>query len=234
MLKTLCPVIDRAKGDRAVLAAGLRNAAIFYATMQAMTDQVGGFEAPKAMLRAALPNPVAFTPLELGRAAYWVLMMGFGVAPWRFVSTAARWQPRLVRWWESLVGGGVWEGAIEALALEATSSETVAGAMLDRVPEGSPVVLAGAWGRIGPAVMRVARSRGIGLSLRDDRLPRSGIERLIDARSTVLVAPLADEAILAKLPRGVRVELWSEVRAGLAAELLEGLRGVGGSRAIGA
>lgn len=227
MLETLGRVMGRATGDRAALAAGLREAAIFYATMAAMTDRSGAFAASKTMLRSALAGPAAFNAAELGRAGYWVLVMGFGVAPRDFESTAERWLPRLVGWWESLAGEGVTAEAIETLTLEAIAPEAVAGVMLDSVPGGSPVVLAGAMGRNGQVVSRVARSRGTGLTLRDDRLPRAGMERLIDADSTVLVAPLADGAILDRLPRGVRVVRWSRTRRALAGSLLDALRAAG-------
>ncbi|VAX37570.1 hypothetical protein MNBD_PLANCTO03-534, partial [hydrothermal vent metagenome] len=234
MLETLGRVMDRATGARAALATGLRDAAIFYATMAALTERSAEFVSAKAMLRSVLEHPAAFTPAELGRAGYWALVMGFGVAPHRLGSTVEKWQPQMTAWWASVAGASKVDEAVEALALQAVSAEAVAGAMLDRVPEGSPVVLAGAMGQNGRTVSRIARTRGVALDLRDDRLPRSGLERLMDARSTVLVAPLADEAILTKLPRGVRVVRWSEVRAGLAEALLEKLRESSGRRAIGA
>ena len=252
MLETQTRVMGRATGDRAALAAGLREAALFYATTAAMGEAGFGvqgapprfdgggarseFVTARAMLRGAIGHPAAFTAGELGRAAYWSLVMGFGVAPGAFARTAGGWMPGLRAWWGAAGGRGVVEEAVEGLALEATAPETVAGAMLGAAPAGSPVVLAGAMGRNGQVVQRVARARGVSLVLRDDRLPRSGLERLMDASSTVLVAPAADESIVAKLPRGVRVVRWGEVRGRMAGELVGQLHGAVGERvgAVGA
>ncbi|MCC7387134.1 MAG: glycosyltransferase family 2 protein [Phycisphaerales bacterium] len=245
MLETQARVMGRATGDRSALAAGLRDAALFYATTAAMGEAgFGGeggaaraaFVQARAMLRGAIGHPAAFTAGELGRAAYWSLVMGFGVAPEAFGRTAERWMPGLAAWWRAIGERGRVEEAIGSLATEAIAPEVVAGAMLDAAPAGSPVVLAGAMGRNGQVVQRVARARGVALVLRDDRLPRSGIERLIDASSTVLVAPVVDGEILGKLPRGVRTVRWGEVRGGLAGELVGRLRGVveGRAGAVGA
>ncbi len=233
MLESACRVLRRQHPGEGYAAAA-RTTALFYATMAALTDRTPDFASARGLLRGALSQPAAFTASELGEAGYWSLVFGFGFAPARFPTTAPQWLPRLSAWWRSVAGASKVDEAVEALALQAVSAEAVAGAMLDRVHEGSPVVLAGAMGRNGRAVSRVARSRGVAVDLRDDRLPRSGLERLIDASSTVLVAPLADEAILEKLPRGVRVVRWSEVRAKMAGALLEGLRGSSETRAIGA
>ena len=236
MLETQARVMDRATGDREARAAGLRSAALFFATNAAIGEAGAGFAQARAMLRGAIGNPAAFSASELGRAAYWSLVMGFGISPRSFSATAARWLPALTGWWREIGEAGVVGEAIASLATEAVSPETVAGAMLDAVPLGSPVVLAGAMGRNGQVIQRVARARGVAVTLRDDRLPRAGLELLLDARSTVLVAPADDGEVLRKLPREVRVVRWSDVRAGRSARLLSDLhRALGGqAEALGA
>ena len=95
--------------------------------------------------------------------------------------------------------------------------------MLDRVSGDGPIVLAGAMGRNGRALRRSANARGIPLDLRDDRLPRAGLERLIDANSTILVAPTDDEPVLAKLPRGARIRRWNVTQRKLSGQIRDTL-----------
>lgn len=235
MLESVCRVIKRLHTGEGY-AAAVRETALFYATMAAITDRSPGQANSHAMLRNALSGPAAFTPDELAAAAHWALLFGFGIGPTQYASTAGTWLPRVGTWWESLSGSPALEETIEALARHAVSPEVIAGAMLDRVSGDGPIVLAGAMGRNGRALRRIANARGIPLDLRDDRLPRAGLERLIDANSTILVAPTDDEPILAKLPRGVRTRRWSVTQRSLAGQVCEALLAAGGSRqpAIGA
>ncbi len=223
MLESVCRVIRRLH-DGDGYAAAIRESAILYATMSAIGDRSPGLTASHAMLRAALPGPAAFTADELAGAAYWALLFGFSIAPQQYSATASRWLPRLGAWWESLAGPANVTEIMDALAVCAVSPETIAETMLDRVSGDGPIVLAGAMGRNGRALRRAAGARGLPLDLRDDRLPRAGLERLIDANSTVLIAPIDDEKILAKLPRGLRTRRWSETRTGLSTRLQHTLR----------
>ncbi len=217
-------------------AVAIRESAILYATMSAIGDRSPALAASHAMLRTALPGPAAFTADELAGAAYWALLFGFGIAPQQYAATASKWLPRLGAWWGSFAGPANITETIDALAVCALSPETVAETMLDRVSGDGPIVLAGAMGRNGRALRRAAGVRGLPLELRDDRLPRAGLERLIDADSTVLIAPINDEKILAKLPPGLRTMRWSRTRAELSAQLQQVLHAVHNAQpaAIGA
>jgi|GEM_PF-797322 len=222
MLENVCRVFRRLHtGDS--YAAAIRETALLYTAMSAITDRSPGFLNSHTMLRNALPGPAAFTAEELATAAYWALLFRFGIGPNQYAGTASRWMPRLTAWWESLTGQPAGHEVFEALALLAVSSENVAEAMLDRVSGDGPIVLAGAMGRNGRALRRIANARGIPLDLRDDRLPRAGLERLIDANSTILVAPTDDEPILAKLPRGVRIRRWNVTQRTLSGQIRDTL-----------
>lgn len=221
MLETHAAVARRTLGE-APAARGLRKAALFYATSAALAGPAGGMAGPRATLRAALPNPPVFGPEELGAAGHWALVLGFGIAPERLAKTAPRWLGRLEAWWRAIAGEESVEPARRALAEHAVSPERIAGAMLDRAGPG-PLVLAGAMGRNGRELRRAGAARGRRMELRDDRLPRAGIDRLIDSAATVLVAPLEDRGLVRRLPRGLRVVRWSTTRAGLASELLGAL-----------
>lgn len=223
MLETHAAVARRTLDDPH-LSRGLRKAALFYATSAALSDASPGFAAARAVLRAELPNPAAFTPEELGRAAHWALVFSRGLPPARLAETAPAWLPRLRAWWVAIAGPDAADEALAALALEAVAPEDVANAMLDQVPPDSPAVLAGAMGRNGQVIRRAAARRARPLELRDDRLPRAGIERLINARATVLVAPAADAPVLAKLPRSIRTVRWSATREALSGGVLAALR----------
>ena len=218
MLENVCRVF-RSLHTGGGYAAAIRETALLYTTMAAINDRSPGFLNSHTMLRNALPGPAAFTADELATAAYWALLFRFGTGPNQYPATATRWLPQLCAWWQSLHGGPTAEETIEVLALHAVSPETIAAAMLDRVSGDGPIVLAGALGRNGRALRRAAAERGLPLDLRDDRLPRAGIERLIDSNSTILVAPTDDAPILAKLPRGLRTRRWCVTRRTLSGQI---------------
>lgn len=218
MMENVCRVL-RGLHDGPGFEAAVRDVALFYATMSAVTDRTHGFAASHALLHSAVHGPAAFTADELAAATKWAMIFGFGIAPGQYASTAPRWVPRLSAWWQSLHGVATPDEVLDALALHAVSAEAVAAAMLDRVSGDGPVVLAGAMGRNGRAVRQAAGDRGIPLDLRDDQLPKAGLDRLIDASATVLVAPEQDEAVLERLPRGLRVRRWCETRAALSTSI---------------
>ena len=230
MLENVCRVFRHLHSGHGY-AVAIRETALLYTTMAAINDRSPDFVKSHAMLRSALPGPAAFTPDELATAAYWALLFRFGIGPNQYAGTATRWLPKLTAWWESLSRETAAEDAIEMLALRAVSAEAIAEAMLDRVSGDGPIVLAGALGRNGRALRRAATQRGLPLDLRDDRLPKAGLERLIDSSSTILVAPSEDEAILARLPRGLRTRRWSLTQRTLSGQIREVLHTALGQRA---
>lgn len=235
MLESVCRVLRRLHTGEGY-AAALRETALFYATMSAIADRSQGQATSRAMLTSALPGPAAFTAEELAEAAYWALLFGFGIAPGQYAATASRWMPPLAAWWEGDHGTASPDEIVDAMARRAVSPEAIAAAMLDRVSGDGPIVLAGALGRNGRVLRQSANARGIPLDLRDDRLPRAGLERGIDATSTVLIAPSADKRILDKLPRGLKLRRWCETQASLATRMQQVLRAAheGHARAISA
>lgn len=220
LLDTVGAVYTETAARGPARAGAIRRAALLCASITALAEPTGGAARALPILRSGVPGPAAFSPAELGTAASWALLLGFGVPPRKVAPSAGAWRPRLREWWQTLGQCGE-RDALRALAAATVHPGVIATAMLDGLEPGRPAVLAGALGENGRVVSALARTRGIRLAPRDDRLPRAAIERLLDATSTVLVAPRDDRQILAKLPEGIRTIRWSETHDRLSEEVLK-------------
>ena len=215
-LDAYAEVVSRTSLPGPLRRDSLRRAALFFATTAALTGSTGS--GARAMLRAGDGGPSVYTASELGAAAYWALVLGFAIPPRKIAPSIDAWRPRLERWWSEIPSDDGAE-ALRWLAHEAIQPEMVAEAMLSRVPRGGPAVLAGALGHNGRILASKARTHGVRITPRDDRLPRARIERLIDADSVVLVAPSDDASVMEQLPRDASVVRWSSTRCALAERL---------------
>jgi len=207
--------------------------ALFYATNAALGDDDPSQSGALAQLRQNLGNPGVWTAAELGRAAWWSLLFGHGVGPGDLAASAEVWLPRARSWWAALGAAGPdSEGALRALSQEAVQPEAIATRLLDSLPRGTRVVdVVGAMGKNGRVVHRLARERSIGVRPRDDRLPGAAIHGPYAKGAPVIVAALADEGILPRLPKEVRVLRWSNARQTLAADIERRIRAAEPARA---
>ena len=196
MLETLMRVLGKVHTDRKSLAKAARSSALFYATSTALADAGRSFASARTMLRSVLPSPAAFSAQELGEAAYWSLVFGYGIGPDQLGSSAPRWLGQLFAWWDALGTTSLADEDLVHLARTAVPAQKIAHAMLAELKPDQPAILAGALGANGREIVRCAQRLGIDLIKRDARLPDPPITEPLTPNSTVLVAPLKDAAIL--------------------------------------
>lgn len=222
MARTALGVLERHAGAS---EAARRSIALFYATNAALEDDDPRHTAALAMLRENLGGPGAWTPEELGPAAWWSLLFGLGIGPRDLAPAAAIWLPRAQRWWSVLGSARRLDDALRALAREAIQPDAIAHRLLDALPQGTRLIdLPGAMGKNGRVIQRLARERGLAVRPRDDRLPGAPIEGPYEPDALAVIAPLQDEPILARIPATLRHLRWADARAALAADLERRIR----------
>jgi teichuronic acid biosynthesis glycosyltransferase TuaG len=217
MARTALSVLERHAGAS---ESARRSIALFYATNAALEDDDPAQVTAHALLRDNLGGPGVWTAEELGRSAWWSLLFGAGLGPDDLAPAAGVWLPRARVWWATLGAAGRLDEAVGALVREAVQPEAVATRLLDTVPIGKRLIdVVGAMGKNGRVIQRLARDRGIAVRPRDDRLPGAAIDGPYERGTLIIVAPLADEPILRRLPEGVRVMRWADARRSLATRL---------------
>ncbi|HZW11397.1 MAG TPA: glycosyltransferase family 2 protein [Phycisphaerales bacterium] len=233
MARTALGVLERHAG---ATESARRSIALFYATNAALDDDDPTQGAAHAMLRENLGGPGVWTADELGRGAWWSLVFGHGLGPDDLGPAAGAWLPRARAWWTVLGMEDRLGEALSALLQEAVQPDAVATRLLDTIPIGKRIIdVVGAMGKNGRVIQRLARERGIAVRPRDDRLPGAAIEGPYEPGTLVVVAPLADQAMLPRLPVGVRVMRWADARRSLATQLQARMPVEGAARkAIGA
>lgn len=231
MLDTLMQVMGRIHTDRTALSTAARASALFYATSAALDDTSQSFASARAMIRAVLPSPAAFTAVELGQAAYYALVFSKGISPSAFIAQPQPWLDQLTHWWHALGAANRINQAIEELATLTIDPTHIAQTMLDQAIEkqatpSTPIVLAGALGINGRTIATHAKANAIPLIERDDRLPDATLHAPIDPHAVVLVAPANDAPLLAQLAAAHDIDpaniiCYSTVQSNLAQRVIE-------------